>query len=170
MPVPHRRPAESGLAAFLEVSWLEPARTLYGALLVIDAEGGPLEFVFNSLAAPAGFLWPESQVRRQGVPALVRTLFSGCRRDPDLLVAAASLGDPEFCRRELAPSIPFALVQEATPPDLPQWTWLNSQPTPAMRAHSLALALQQRGLASEPLERVRAGLREVFPHAAWNDP
>jgi len=170
LPIPHRKPGEDGIAAFLEVAWLEPARTFYGAILLVDAQGGPLEFVYNSLPAPAGFLWPEAQVRRQGVPALVRTLFSACRRDPDLLIAAPSLGDPEFCRQEIAPAIPFALTEPATALLPAQWTWLNAPPGPAMRAHSLATLLQRRGLASEPLDRVRAGLREVFPSAAWSDP
>ncbi|MCW5868783.1 MAG: hypothetical protein KIS61_16090, partial [Candidatus Eremiobacteraeota bacterium] len=138
--------------------------------LLVDSQGGPLEFVYNSLAAPAGFLWPEAQVRRQGVPALVRTLFSGCRRDPDLLIASPDLGDPEFCRREMSPTIPFALAEPATDQAPAQWTWLNAPPTPPMRAYSLAHTLQRRGLASEPLERVRAGLREVFPYAAWGEP
>ncbi len=169
MPIPHRKPGEDGVAAFLDVAWLEPARTFYGAILLINAQGGPLEFVYNSLAAPAGFLWPEAQVRRQGVPGLVRTLFSACRREPDLLVAPTSLGEPDFCRQELAPSIPFALAEPGTPELPPQWTWLNAAPVYPMRAHSLALLLHRRGLASEPLERVRAGLREVFTSAAWDD-
>jgi hypothetical protein len=170
VPIPHRKaskPEDDGVAAFLEVIWLEPARMFYGALLLIDSRGCPLEFVYNSSAAPAGFLWPPAQVRGIAVPALAHSLFAACRREPDLLVASTNVGDPPFCRTELAPSIPFAQVEEEGPETPEQWTWLNSPPTPAMRAHTLALILQQRGLTSEPLQRARAGLREAFPHAAW---
>ncbi len=171
MPVPYRKvtPAqEDGAAAFLDVVWLPASGTFYGALLLIDAWGRPLEFVHNSLAAPAGFLWSASQVHHLGVASLAHSLFEACRRDPDLLVCPAWLGSSEFCRAELAPSIPFARVTAGAGPEERQWTWVNDPPGPTMRAHRLAQALQHRGLATEPCTRLRAGLREVYPEAPWD--
>lgn len=163
MPVPYRkasRAEEEGAAAFLDVAWVPASRTFYGALLLVDSRGRPLEFVHNSLAAPAGFLWPATQVHRLGVASLAHSLFEACRREPDLLVCPAELGSRDFCRTEIAPSIPFARSEQ-------EWTWVNDPPSPAMRAHRLAQLLQQRGLATEPFERLRAGLREVYPEAPW---
>lgn len=63
MPIPYRkvpRADEDGVAAFLDVVWLKAARTFHGGLLLLDSRGRPLEFVYNTLTAPTGFLWPES--------------------------------------------------------------------------------------------------------------
>ena len=170
MSIPYRkapRGEEEGAAAFLDLAWLPALRTFYAGLLLVDSRGRPLEFVHNSLVAPAGFLWPASQVQRHGVAGLVHSLFEACRLEPDLLVCPEELGDSDFCRTELSPSLPFARVGAADPA---RWTWVNDPPTPSMRAHRLARALQQRGLATEPLERVRAGLRELYPEAPWDRP
>ncbi len=171
MSIPYRKASpgqEDGSAAFLDVVWLRASGTFYGALLLIDSRGRPLEFVHNSLAAPASFLWPASQVHRIGVTSLVHSLFEACRREPDLLVCPVELGSNEFCRTELAPSIPFARVAAGSEREAPQWTWVNDPPGPAMRAHRLAQVLQDRGLATEPCARLRAGLREVYPEVSWD--
>src|SRR5437016_2190181 len=137
MPVPYRktpRVAEFGLAAYLDILWLPPDRAFYGGLLVIDGKGQPQEFVHNTLAAPSGLLWPEEKVRLLGTTMLAHSLFDACRREPDLLVGLASLGTPDYCRTEIAPSIPFAQV---TPPreGLPaEWSWINDPPSSGMRA------------------------------------
>lgn len=168
MPIPYRktpRAEEEGAAAFLDLAWLPASRTLCAGLLLVDSRGRPLEFVHNSLVAPAGFLWPASQVQRLGVTGLVHSLFEACRREPDLLACPEGLGDADFCRAELAPSLPFARVTPATGSSPPRWVWVNDPPGPSMRAHRMAQALQQRGLAAEPLERVQAGLRELYPEA-----
>lgn len=170
MPIPYRkvpRADEDGVAAFLDVVWLKAARTFHGGLLLLDSRGRPLEFVYNTLTAPTGFLWPESQVRRLGTARLAHTLFEACRREPHLLVCRSELGDVEFCRSELAPSIPFASVAAPSGDNPMHWCWVNDPPTPAMKAHGLAQALQQRGLATEPFARVLDGLREVYPDAPW---
>lgn len=166
MPIPYRkapRPDEEGLAAYLDV--FEARQGFVGAMLLVDSRGRPLEFVHNQVAAPSGFLWPATQVRRLAVASLAHSLFDACRKDPDLLVCRASLGEPEFCRSELGPSIPFACVQPAREDSPVQWSWLNDPPTSGMKAHSLAQALQQRGLATEPFDRLTEGLREVYPGA-----
>ena len=172
MPVPYRktpRAAETGCAAFLDVVWISSVRTFYGGMLLMDGKGQPLEFVHNTLSAPEDPLWPDEKLRPIAIADLVHTLFDACRRDPDLLVAAASLGPAEFCRKEIAPAIPFAQVaSERT--DLPaEWSWLNVPPTPGMRAHLLAQELTRRGFLTEPLDRLRAALRIVYREAPWQD-
>jgi hypothetical protein len=171
MPVPYRktpRAAETGCVAFLDVIWQRASRTLYGALLLMDGRGQPLEFVHNSLTAPGGFLWPEETVVLQGTAALAHSLFDACRREPDLLVCPAALGSPEFCRTELAPVIPFAQIAAAQDGLPAEWIWINDPPPSGMRAHALYEELSRRGVVDEPFERLRDGLRIAYPQAAWN--
>lgn len=167
MSIPYRKgpkAAEVGTAAYLDVVQPGADRLLLGALLLIDGRGQPLEFVHNALSAPDGFLWPDEQVRSLGIVALAHSLFDACRREPDLLLCLPSLGRLGFLRAELAPSTPFALVSERAQ-DLDAWTWINAPPSPGMRGHALSEELCRRGLACEPFDRLRKGLREVY--GAW---
>lgn len=172
MPVPYRKTPPTtgaGSAAYLDILWLRSARTFYGALLLMDGRGQPQEFVHNTLSAPAGFLWPEEQVRALGLVVLSHSLFDACRREPDLLVCRAALGSPEFCRTEIAPSIPFAQVAPGTGDAPVEWNWINDPPSAGMSAHRLAQELLRRGFALEPFARLREGLRELYPQAPWEE-
>ena len=172
MPVPYRktpRAAETGCAAYLDVVWIASGRTLFGGMLLMDGKGQPIELVHNTLAAPSDPLWPDDRLLPLAIAELVHTLFDACRRDPDLLVTAATLGTPEFCRTEIAPAIPFAQV---TPEriDMPaEWNWLNMPPTPGMRAHLLAQELTRHGFLIEPLDRLRMALRIVYRDVPWHE-
>src|SRR5579884_3283368 len=170
MPVPYRKTpkaAEIGCAAYLDIFWIRSAHTFYGALLLVDGRGQPMEFVHNTLTAPSGFLWPEEQVKAVGVAMLAHSLFDACRREPDLLVCQATLGTPDYCRVQLAPAIPFAQVAPATEDDPAEWIWINEPPTPGMRAYALYQELSRRGFALEPFERLYEGLRTVYPQSPW---
>lgn len=172
MPIPYRktpRVVEEGCAAFLDVVWLRSAKTFYGAILLIDGRGQPLEFVHNTLSAPTGFLWPEEQVTTVGISALVHSLFEACRRDPDLLICLSTLGSPDFCKTELAPSIPFAQVSMGNHDSPDAWSWINDPPTQGMRAYMLHQELVRRGFVTEPFQRLRSGLREVYRDAPWHE-
>src|ERR1700722_12542285 len=138
MPIPYRKApisTSSKYAAYLEIVWLPSARAFYGGLLVIDGRGQPLEFVYNTLPAPAGFLWPEEQVSSVGIASLSRSLFEACRCEPELLVCSESLGTPEYCKAEIAVSIPFAQVVEVGAGLIAEWSWINDPPTTGMSAH-----------------------------------
>lgn len=173
MPVPYRRTprsAEEGCAAFLDVVWLHSAGTFYGALLLLDGRGQPLEFVHNTLTAPSGFLWPEERVATLGTATLSHSLFDACRREPDLLVCLPTLGRPDFCRTEIAPAIPLAQVATGKEDGAPDaWSWINSPPAAGMRASVVAQELTRRGFALEPFQRLRRGLRELYPSAPWHE-
>jgi hypothetical protein len=170
MPIPYRRTpraAEIGQAAFFDVVWSEEDRALYGGMLIIDGKGQPLEFVHNSAAAPSGFLWDEETIRAHGIAQVTHSLFDGCRREPDLLVCPASLASPEFCRTELAPTLPFAQVVPETETTPAEWGWVNEPPTSGMRASVIAEELLRRGMVIEPFVRLRLALRVVYPTARW---
>ncbi len=168
MPVPYRklpRAAQEGIAAFVEVQRSRTARQLVGALLLIDGRGQPLEFVHNVVDAPGGFLWPEEKVRAVGTVVLAHSLFDACQREPDLLVCRDTLGSVDFCREELAPSIPFAQVAEGEDDAPLAWSWINDPPASGMRAHALYEHLAKRGFVEEPFARLRDGLRIAYPEA-----
>jgi hypothetical protein len=171
MPVPYRktpRAAEFGQAAYLDIVWIPADRAFYGGLLILDGKGQPQEFVHNTLSAPSGLLWPEEKVRSLGTTLLAHSVFDACRREPDLLVGLPSLGSPELCRTELAPSIPFVQVVPAQEGIPAQWNWINEPPSAGMRAAILAEELARRGFVVEPFERLRHALRLVYPQATWH--
>lgn len=162
MPIPYRRPPAFSVqtaVAYLCVVRASDGAYL-GAILVTDVPGRPIEFIHNRIEAPRGFMWPREQVRASAVSALCHSLFDACERGPALLLAEDSLGTPDFCRDNLAPSIPFALV---SPGD---WIWVSRPPAPQVEAHGLAEELRSRHDPLEPFTRVRAGLREVYPDQA----
>jgi hypothetical protein len=173
MPVPYRKTPKTiatGLAAFIDVAWIEPDRTLYGGLLVIDAIGQPVEFVHNYALAPTGLAWDPHTSVRLGTPQLVHTLFDACRREPDLLVVMASSGSPEFVNAEIAPAVPCAMVTPAQGALPAEWSWINTPPTTGMRASFVSSELERRGLFIEPFARLRQALQVVYPQAAWHYP
>jgi hypothetical protein len=150
----------------LDAYWIPSRRRLIGALLLIDGRGQPLEFVHNVVSGPDGFLWPGDQVLRESMLALCQSLFDACKREPDLLVGSERIGTAEFCRTELAPAIPFALVV-STDADVIEWGWVNNPPTASMAASELAEEIKARGFSVEPFDRIRLGLREVYGDEPW---
>lgn len=181
MSVPYRKPSQTTsttCAAYLDILWLRSERTFYGAILIIDGRGQPLEFVYNTLSSPAGFLWPEDQVRALGIVSLAHSLFDACRREPDLLVCRNALGASRFLREEVAPSIPFAQVAPSIPftqdatggsSSPATWNWINEPPGTGMPAYQLSQELQKRGFVLEPFQRLRKGLQESYPKAPWGE-
>ncbi len=172
MPVPYRKTSKTAptpCAAYIDVIWLRSDRTFYGGVLIIDGKGQPLEFVYNSLTAPSGFLWPDDQVQSLGVASLCHSLFAACWSEPELLVCRATLAPPAYCKSEIAPSIPFAQAIDPGNGFEATWNWVNDPPPTSMSSHSLAEALRARGFAVEPFNRIRVGLREVYPNATWSE-
>ena len=166
MPVPYRktpRAAVMGLAAFLDVIFVEGQRTFYGAILVVDGRGQPQEFVHNTLLAPSGALWTPEKIQSLGIAELTHSLFDACRREPDLLVCLPSLGSPDYLKAEIAPALPFLQVN---PPEenLPAgWSWVNTPPTSGMKAAIVAEELERRNALLEPFDRLHEALKMLYP-------
>lgn len=162
MAIPHRPPTRAlreGCAAYLDAQLA--GTELRAGLLLLDAAGRPLEFVYNCVALPAGPLWPAT-LRGPLLVDLVHSLFAACRREPDLVACLPELGPPEFLREELAPAIPFALITPATATEPAAWSWLNEPPLDGMSAARLAAEICRRGLLDEPFERLALALEEVY--------
>ncbi len=170
MSLPYAKPprAAAAYAAYLDVVWLPEPGAFYGALLVIDAQGMPIEFVYNSLPAPSGFLWRVDDVRRMAIIRLSHSLFDACEKEPALLVCREELGTLSFCRDEINPAVPFAQASGLEGEAPAAWSWLNNPPPPSHPAHGLAQSLLARGCALEPFDRIRSGWREVYPALPWS--
>ena len=163
---PSRLLEDSGVA-YLDIFRLDGDGAFYGAVLLLDGRGLPLEFVHNRLVPPFGLLWTEPDVSRQVIIALSHSLFDACRREPDLLLCLPALGSPDFCRVEIAPVLPFAQVippQEDIPAGI---VWVNEPPAAGMRGYLLYQELLRRDALFEPFERLRKGLSEIYPQAPW---
>jgi hypothetical protein len=138
-----------------------------GALLLVDGRGRPVEFVHNRVEVPSGFLWPEDLVTGTATVALCHSLFEACKREPDLLLCLPALGSRDFCRIEIAPTIPFAQVVLGDKDKPASLAWLNDAPGPGMGAHALQEELMARNLVVEPFGRVLTGIREAYPEESW---
>ena len=170
MPITYRqatKSSQSQSAGYIEIVWVPDKRTFYGGLFVMDAKGQPLEFVYNTLIAPTGFLWPADQVRSLGIAELSHSLFKACRLEPLILVCRTSLGTPDYCKTAIAPLIPFAQIDKSPADDLAAWIWVNGQPPPASAAFMLAEDLRAHGFMIEPFERMLRGLAELYPNVPW---
>ncbi len=172
MPLPHRKPVpgEAACAAFLEVRYVPAARTYYAGLLLLDDHGRPLEFAHNTLTLPDTALWSPAAARLPAVAELARSLFDAVRREPDLLLCLASLGEPADLLRELAPAVPFGQVDPGEPPEPAAWCWVNDPPTAEMGAARVHRALVRRGLLVEPFARLHAALAECYANVPWDEP
>jgi hypothetical protein len=149
--------------------WQAQKTTFYGGLLVLDGRGQPLEFVHNSIVVPTGFLWPEGTVRNAAIAALSQSLCEACRQEPLLLLCDPSVGSPEFCRQELAPMVPCALVRPGEGSLPPECAWVNTPPSDGSSQAALLEELKARHFLLEPFSRVRKGLREAYPEAGMSD-
>jgi hypothetical protein len=154
-----------GAAAFLDVRVSAPGGQgervhLEAALLVLDEQGLPLEFVTGRTVALGGPLWPRALLRELGTPRLAHALFDACRLSPALLVCATSMGAADWCRDRLAPRVPLAM---AAPGEPPQWSWVGPPPPAGSLAEATARALAEAGYLWEPFERLQAGLAVVYP-------
>lgn len=170
MPIPYRHPPKTSshqCAAFLEVVWVQEKHTFYGALLLIDAKGQPLEFIHNTLTAPSGFLWPADQVRSIGIAELCHSLFKACSLEPLILLSTSNIGTPEYCKSVIAPAIPFAQIVRADVHKIFSINWINGQPTSGSTAYMLMEDLRSNGFISEPFNRLHNGLAEMYPEVIW---
>lgn len=164
MAVPYRKShpsGEDGCAAYLSVEQCGTGAIL-GALLVMDGRGRPLEFVHNRAEAAEHWMWAGGQRAEATISAIAHSLYDACRREPDLLVCRHSLGQIEFLRTEVAPSVPMLIVSPNEDGEIER-QWVNDPPTPGMRASTLAPQLDARGFLIEPFGRMKTGLRELYP-------
>ena len=192
MPIPFRDQDDVddlGLAAFLRLD-AEPDRAAYrGALFQINARGEPVEFTYNRVATPNGFLWRSADLCRAAAKKLTASLLATCSQAPRLLVAlAAQVPSDLFCLdlqvatpvcrlatgREPAAFSTLEVPETLTHPDPAQEPfhlfWFPDPPAAGAPARRLLRELALRGLLLEPFDRAGVGLREVLGEPTSGQP
>lgn len=173
MSIPFRSFAteEAGLAAYLRVLSARRDDDLrYGALLVINAIGEPVEFCYAALRPPTSALWRPEDLRRRTAAALSRALFDECGAQPRLLLALASEIDSTLFRFDVRPTIAACRVLPGDPVDVaegemvtdqgPRLIWAGERPGPDSPERDLLNRLINNDLLTEPFIRVEAALTE----------
>jgi hypothetical protein len=176
--------AQLGLAAFFHRAPLLPARDeRFGALLIINARGEPLEFAYNRVELMAPALWRDIDREDAALRRLAISLFEAVTLTPALLLCRADVVGPHVfgSRGGLRLAIPVARLAPADRligyhadeaareietvdeqgevlPVRVYWT----PEEPAGGGAALFDRLVESGLALEPFTRAQAGLREVY--------
>ena len=190
MPIPFRDQDdvdELGLAAFLHLDG-DPALTgLRGALFQINARGEPVEFTYNRVSTPNGFLWRPADLRRAAAKRLTGSLLATCSQVPRLILARADEAPGELFAADLQVQTPVGRLaaiggghdrhqtaayspdetpETLVPPDPAadplHLFWAGSPPPEHSPSRRLLRELLLRGLLLEPFERAAIGLREIF--------
>jgi hypothetical protein len=169
--------AELGAAAYLTiVPWAE-GKGFEGALFLVNARGEPLEFTYNRVETPYGFLWRKDDIRRHAQRRLTASVLSTCPVTPKLILCLAQeVASELFCEDievpmpvgRIAPGGMVASfagdeVREATdPPDPVNLFWFPAAPADSTAERQLVGELARRGLLLEPFDRAKGGLDEVY--------
>jgi hypothetical protein len=191
MPIPFRDQDdvdELGLAAFLHLDG-DPAQTgLRGALFQINARGEPVEFTYNRVSTPNGFLWRSTDLRRAAAKRLTASLLATCSQVPRLILARAAETPGELFTADLHVQTPVGRLAATgggrdRPPSTAAYSagetpetlvlpdpaaqprhrfWAGSPPPEQSPSRRLLRELLLRGLLLEPFERAALGLREIF--------
>jgi hypothetical protein len=168
---------ELGSAAFLKVERSQDGGCSLGALLVISAQGAPLEFGYNRVRVPQPFLWREADLRRYTERRLTMSLLSVCSQQPRLLVCLAHEVGTRLFGEDLRLEVPVVRVTEpvqarrvdmdtgevleddAAPAEV---AWQPGPPQEGTLERRLFEHLAAHGLLVEPFERAAIGLHEVY--------
>jgi hypothetical protein len=176
MPIPYRDvrdPADMGLAGFLRIAGPEPARTIHGALFLVNARGEPVEFTYSSIDLVASFLWRGGEVRRNAIATLIAALFEACPRAPSVLLGLADEIPALLFTEDIVVEIPVCLVAEnaglASPEDLDDASgqedlnvfWVGPSPEAGTPGRAVFERLRGRRLLLEPFERAALGIEEA---------
>jgi hypothetical protein len=170
--------AELGTAAFLRIEREASSRGFRGALLVINARGEPLDFVYCRVETKYSSLWRARDIARHATKELAKSLFATCSQNPRILLCVTTEIDSTLFSEDLPLSIPVGRASiadtsdnapllvspDATDSDrTPTILWVRDHPPASFLATRLFNELTRRGLIQEPLERARRGLHTVYP-------
>ena len=187
MPIPFHDTEdieELGAAAFLHVESLaSDSDERFGALLLINARGEPLEFVYNRIELMRNILWRPADREEAAARRLALTLFQAATIVPSFLLCRAHVVGPHLFGEAAQIKLELPVGRIATAPEAVGYTGSESMETvttadaagessethvfwtpgpPTASAADLWARLVERGLLLEPFERAGHGLREVF--------
>lgn len=163
MPIPHGGEDTGPLVALIDVEHDDGPAGCRAALLVLNPQSEPVEFVFNN-ARPGcsrlrfGGLWGTGLASRTETRLLLRGLFDTCRSAPSALIVDEDIFDARLVALDLRAAIPCAFMRSGTP-NVSRWI-----PTrPPDRALQAVRTLLERSPFEELRSRIRSGLNEALP-------
>lgn len=186
MPIPFQDAEdieELGWAAFLQLEPPLPGSTeRQGALLLINARGEPLEFVYNRIELLSSVLWRPADRELAAIRRLALTLFHAATLAPTVLLCRANVVAPHLFGPDGQITLDIPVGRIATGEEAIGYTETEYQATvttpanngdlqeshlfwsapPTGAAANLFARLAERGLLLEPFARAAKGLREVY--------
>ena len=177
MPVPFKdltTDQDFGIAGYLKFVDEVDEKGIRAALFLVSSRGAPLDYCFTRVDVHNSFLWRQGDARRNAVTALVKVLFEGTSRTPDLLLSLAEEVPPRVFADDVSVNVPVCristdevTIQGASEEpeklgDSVNVIWATNNPAPDSDARKLLEALLDRQLLREPFERAALGLEEAF--------
>jgi len=174
MPIPYSEPNSpkaSGTAGFLK--FVEENNSIEAALFMISGTGVPLDFSFTKVDVTSSFLWRKGHSKREAITSLIKVLFDGTSRRPDLILALVKEVPPQIFTDDISTQVPLcristesnvvqAISEETEPFDeSTDLIWSTSKPAEGSIARNLLETLKDNGLLNEPFERATIGLKEA---------
>jgi hypothetical protein len=164
VPLKYDSQSDGGaLVAFADVvHGFEAAGGCAAALLIVNEQSEPVEFVFNCATPgcrrlPMGALWGAGLAARVEARVLLRSLFDRCIAAPSVLVIDEAGIDARLIALDLRVGVPSALVRGGTTGVA---RWLPARPPD--HARRVIGAVLERTTLVEVMGRVRRGLDEAY--------
>ena len=111
MPIPYSEPnspREAGTAGFLK--FVEEDSTIQAALFTDSSTGAPIEFSFTKVDVNSSFLWRKGHAKREAITSLIKVLFGGTSRVPDLILALAEEVPARVFAEDITTQIPLCRI------------------------------------------------------------
>ena len=174
MPIPYSEPnspVTTGTAGFLK--FVEENNSIEAALFMISGTGVPLDFSFTKVDVNSSFLWRKGHAKREAITSLIKVLFDGTSRSPDLILVLAKEVPPQIFADDITTRVPLCristesnvaqAISEETEPlnESTDLIWSTNNPAEDSIARNLLETLKENGLLLEPFERATVGLEEA---------
>ena len=174
MPIPYSEPnspVTTGTAGFLK--FVEENNSIEAALFMISGTGVPLDFSLTKVDVTSSFLWRKGHSKREAITSLIKVLFDGTSRSPDLILVLAKEVPPQIFADDITTQVPLGrisdesyviqAISEETEPfnESTDVIWSTGSPAEGSIARNLYETLKENGLVLEPFERATIGLEEA---------
>ena len=166
--------ADNGMAAYIRCIDEEDGKGIRGCLFLITSKGEPMDYCFSRIDVNASFLWRIGEARRSAITSLLKVLFEGINRTPDLVITLADEVPARVFSDDLLVEVPVCRMSkggldiQATSEHVEaldnsvNLIWASPPPEPGSLGRMLLEALQSAQILDEPFERAMAGLDEAY--------
>lgn len=151
----HDEIAALGLASYLKLA--RDGDDYSGAILIVNARGEPVHFLYNKVRVISHFMWREEDLALGANRRLLQSLLSVCPVMPVLMLCQASETAEQLFEHHTIPFVGRIATGERL-----EVTWYPQTPAPGTPAGTLWEMLSTRGLLYEPFTRAAKGMAEIL--------